>query len=182
MFTELRSTEVGLRHARAGVSSRLPYDYDVVTRRINQPLSSLRNVVSDVPARIGALALDAPFADNRRRDTTWHTTGRLYGEGTRLMRYTRVDVELIGWSEHSSELRVRPATRRVPVWGQRRQRRYFRLAHHVADDLAQWLDAAVRRHDAAAALRRSFRDRRTAGVPIGAGGPPSTATGGRPRA
>jgi hypothetical protein len=138
------------------VAPALPYDYDVVSRRVNQRASSLSHVVRLLPRGVGQLRLDRPFAwtggDNI---PSWCARGRLYAEGAAMTRYTRVQIELAAWSPEASELRIRPVTRRVPTWGRRRQRRYFRLAHSSVDDLVRVLDGAVRRHEALTTLERS---------------------------
>ena len=47
--------------------------------------------------------------------------------GIRIVRFTRVNLEVTAWSEHTTEVRLRPVTRRIPNWGRQRQRRYFAL-------------------------------------------------------
>jgi hypothetical protein len=144
----------------------LPYDYDVVSRRVNQRLPSLRHALHLLPLDIGQLRIDQPFT-GEDKFSCWSTTGRLYGHGARLARYTRVTIELGAWSQHASELRLRPKTTRLAMWGPRRQGRYFRLAHDAADELVRSLDAAVRRYDATVTLsRRSIPDQRTAATPL----------------
>jgi hypothetical protein len=151
----------------------LPADYEVVTRRLNRRSVLLGKVVSSVPYALGSLRFDEPFTAGG--DTTcprWYATGRLYGTGPRLHKYTRVEVELSAWSKVACELRLRPMTRRVPCWGKRRQRRYFRNAHRSADEMVRWFDAAVRRKETTILLeQRSVVDRRTDGtwpwVPVG---------------
>src|SRR5262245_29144196 len=131
----------------------LPADFDVVSRRVNQRSSSFQHVLHLLPLGVGQLRFDAPFtAITDDVEPGWHTAGRLYGRGMRFTRATRVDVELRAWSERACELRIRPASRRLPMWSKRRQRRYFDHAHHSADQLVRWLDAAVRRHDVTVAL------------------------------
>ena len=115
----------------------LPCDYDVVSRRVNQRSSSFRHVLHLLPLGIGQLRIDGPFTP------------------------TGDDIELRAWSQRATELRLRPVSRRLPAWSKRRQRRYFEHAHHSADQLVRWLDAAVRRHDVTVALtRRRFADQR----------------------
>jgi hypothetical protein len=138
----------------------LPYDYDVVTRRVNQRAASLRNALLQVPLCLGSLVIVEPFAmSGDLMKPSWHTRGRLYGRGLRIVRYTRVEIEVHAWSPFASELRLRPLTRRVVNWGSRRQRRYFRTAHYVADGLVRSIENAARRRDAETMLReRRFVD------------------------
>jgi hypothetical protein len=115
-------------------SRPLPYDYDVVTRRVDGTLSETRRLVEASAARSAQLRIDAPFtAVGALR--SWHTTGRLYAPGIRIARYTRVNLEITAWSAHTTEVRLRPVTRRIPNWGKQRQRRYFALAHRTVDEL-----------------------------------------------
>jgi hypothetical protein len=142
----------------------LPCDFDVVARRVNQRSSAFQHVLHLLPLGVGQLRIDelfAPLTDDV--EPGWHVTGRMYGHGFRLARYTAVDIELRAWSPRATELRIRPVSRRLPMWTKRRQRRYFEDAHHSADQLVRWLDAAVRRHDVTVALtRRRFADQRPA--------------------
>ena len=138
----------------------LPYDYDVVTRRVNQRAASLRNALLHQPFCVGSLYIDEPFAmSGDLAKPSWHARGRLYGRGLRLVRYTRVEIEVHAWSQFATELRLRPVTRRVVNWGKRRQCLYFRAAHSVADDLVRSIENAARRRDAETMLReRRFVD------------------------
>jgi hypothetical protein len=138
----------------------LPCDFDVVSRRVNQRSSSFQYVLHLLPLGVGQLRFDEPFAPISDDDEPgWHATGRVHGSG--LRRSTGVDIEVRAWSNRVSELRIRPISRRLPMWSKRRQRRYFEHAHHSADQLVRWLDAAVRRHDVTVALnRRRFADQR----------------------
>ena len=140
----------------------LPCDYDVVSRRVNQRSSSFRHVLHLLPLGIGQLRIDGPFTPTGDDiEPGWRTTGRLYCRELGFARATRVDIELRAWSQRATELRLRPVSRRLPAWSKRRQRRYFERAHHSADQLVRWLDAAVRRHDVTVALtRRRFADQR----------------------
>ena len=127
------------------VRQPLPHEREVVTRRVNRRTSSLPRALEGLPMRVGSLCIDRPFA-RRGDDATpsWHTTGLLYGSGLRIAQYTVVVVELDAWSQHVSELRLRPLTHRLATWGKHRQRRYFRAAHDTADELVRLLDAASR--------------------------------------
>ena len=115
----------------------LPYDFDVVTRHVDGTLSETRRLVEASAAHSAQLRVDAPFtAVGALR--AWHTTGRLYAPGIRIARYTRVNLEITAWSAHTTEVRLRPATRRVFNWGKQRQRRYFALAHRTVDELCAY--------------------------------------------
>ena len=118
----------------------------VVERRVERPFLRADVLGSAavldlrlVPLDGGALLrLDAPLAAVPGTSTpTWRATGRiLTGWPVPL---ARVEVELVAWSEHAADLVVRPAAGRVARWGPRRRERYFTLAHHAADRLAQVL-------------------------------------------
>ena len=138
----------------------LPYDYDVVTRRVNQRAASLRNVLLHVPFCVGSLYIDEPFAmSGDLAKPSWHARGRLYGRGLRIVRYTRVEIEVHAWSQYATELRLRPVSRRAVNWGKRRQCLDFRTADSVADDLVRSIENAARRRDAETMLRqRRFVD------------------------
>jgi hypothetical protein len=140
----------------------LPSDFDVVSRRVNQRSSSFQHVLHLLPLGVGQLRIDGPFTPiGDDVEPGWRAAGRLYCRGLGFARSTRVDIELRAWSQRASELRLRPASRRLPTWSKRRQRRYFEHAHQSADQLVRWLDAAVRRHDVTVALtRRRFADQR----------------------
>jgi hypothetical protein len=140
----------------------LPHDYDVVARRVNRRSALLANVAKQLPLVMGQLHLDGPLVSTGDRALpSWEAAGRLYGVRSYLRKSTRVEIELSAWSPRSSELRLRPVTRRVASWGRRRQRRYFRFAHRSADEVARWLDAAVRRSEVTIVLEeRSVASRR----------------------
>jgi hypothetical protein len=130
--------------------NRLPYDFDVVSRRVERSATSLPAIVDVSTAEGARLRFDGPFVAAPGGTAVWSTTGRLYSEGMWLVRYTRVHVEMTAWSHGATELRLRPVTRRVPNWGTRRQQRYFDTAHRTIDELAYALDAVIERHDAIA--------------------------------
>jgi hypothetical protein len=146
-ITEL-SAERRARRPYQRPNRAFPADYEVVTRRINRRSASLTKVIGSLPDEVGPLQFDEPFLPTGDTNCPrWQTTARLYGAGHRLRSYVRVEVEVAAWSNVASELRLRPVTRRVPTWGRRRQRRYFRLAHRGADEIVRSLDAAVRRRE-----------------------------------
>lgn len=92
----------------------------------------------------GALVVTEPF---RRVDGTraaWRASGRLYGRGPRLARYTRVELEVSAWSDKASELVLRPVNRSPHHWGLRGLRRYTALAHLAADELERRLRHPLR--------------------------------------
>jgi hypothetical protein len=132
----------------------VPPEYETVTRRINRSLSSLAQVVESVAATVRPLRVELPFATAPGTPPVLRTTGRLYGRGPRVARYTRVDVELSAWSHGATELRIRPVTRRVPAWSRRRQRRYFDVAHRTVDELARTLDRTALRNEIATGIYR----------------------------
>jgi len=127
----------------------VPYDYDVVIRRINRGAAALREVVDVVDSCCAHLRVDEPFTEHAGYTPGWHTTGRLYGRGFRFARYTRVHIELTAWATYATELRISPVTRGLPAWGKRRQQRYFDAARTAADAIVHALDLAVVQHQVA---------------------------------
>jgi len=132
----------------------------VVARRIDRASTSLPQLLSDptrfavsTPLPLGAdgvLRIDTPFsATGSRSAPRWTTTGRLYGRGPRLALFSRVEVEVSAWSDRTGELRLRPVGQHLGLWGGRRQRRYFVLAHRSADRIVQLLTAIAAGRDAA---------------------------------
>ena len=140
-------------------SRPLPYDYDVVTRHVDGTLSETRRLVEASAARSAQLRIDAPFTAVAAL-RSWHTTGRLYAPGIRIARYTRVNLEITAWSAHTTEVRLRAVTRRIPNWGKQRQPRYFALAHRTVDELYTSRDRGLtfcrrRRRSRGGRMRRS---------------------------
>jgi hypothetical protein len=128
----------------------VPPEYDTVIRRIDRSWSALERLLTVVPPDAEQLQIDQPFTTACGTPLLLRTTGRLYGRGARILRYTRVHVEVMAWSRERTEVRLRPRSRRLPRWGARRQRRYFEIAHRTADELAEALDDAVARMPMAA--------------------------------
>jgi MFS family permease len=116
-----------------------------VTRRVNRPWPTVERLLSDpelLPGcsvslgACGALRLDGRIdpSSGGTRDQ-WSACGRVVGRGPRLVRFSRIDVVITPWSSDACELRVVPRSRFVHRWGERRLRRYWRLAHAAADAL-----------------------------------------------
>jgi hypothetical protein len=129
---------------RRDLPSAARLEYDRVSRRVNQPVAWLGDALERLPPVIGELRLDGPFVASQdgSRYASWRANGRFRWRG--LRRHVRVELSLHAWSRDSSELTVRPRTRRIAGWGASGQRRYFALAHTHADELVRWLDAAAR--------------------------------------
>lgn len=126
-------------------SHRDATDADVVARRMRLAPDCAADVLTMLPAEIGALEFDARFsAMGGATVPGWHTTARLHIRGWHLARWTKVDVECNGWSADSIEVRFRPVTRRVALWGRRRQHHYFELAHRSIDELVRRMTAIAR--------------------------------------
>ena len=88
---------------------------------------------------------DGPCAPSRRGQIEgWRRPGRIVMQGWHLVRYARVDVELLPWSPWDAELRVVPRSLRLARWGGRRRRRYFDVAHDAGDALRVTLAPVVR--------------------------------------
>jgi hypothetical protein len=91
----------------------------------------------------GELHLDGPFtAVSAEGRAAWRAPARLVYRGASILRFTRVDVEVIAWSESLTEVTVRSSGRRVVTWGERRERRYFEQAHRAATRVAGVLATA----------------------------------------
>ncbi len=121
-------------------------EFDVITRRIDRTPAVLSRVLDRPNAlpvgqdvslgRRGSLRLDEPFEHRGPEDAgTWETRGRVTGRGPRIARFSRVEVVIAPWSTDAAQLRVLPRSRFLARWGERRQRRYFDLAHAAADRL-----------------------------------------------
>jgi hypothetical protein len=114
----------------------------------------VKDVLEARPAGVGALQIDRWYAKpGREGRANWYATGRIIGERRRLIRFTRVQLEITALSEYASELRIRPTRSRVQTWTKRRQREYFDRAHDAADGLVRSLSATARRDRAASSLR-----------------------------
>src|SRR4051812_32291219 len=121
----------------------LSVDFDVVSRRLPIDRNALPYVLAQfAPSPRGrVLRVDGGFvASGGGALDGWEATGTLRASRARR---TRVALTVAPWSNDVSELRLRPCTRRFATWGRHRQRRYFRLAHRAADDLASALVTAA---------------------------------------
>lgn len=122
--------------------------YDpVVVRWITHGQKPLTQLVQQIPRRAtyvlaggGRLCITEPFT---RGDScvvpTWWAAGRLYGTGTRLPRFSRINIRINAWSATTCELQLYPASRHIRRWAAGRHARYFDLAHKSADTLADRL-------------------------------------------
>lgn len=119
-------------------AGRWTSEMEVVARRVDRWWPDVELALVEHP--LDAVELDAGsarFGGRFRRTgaSTLTASARLYGRGLRLLRFTRVIVEVSAWADDHGELRVRPVSRGVGRWGARRQQRYFDLAHELADTL-----------------------------------------------
>jgi hypothetical protein len=140
----VRQSRTGLPVSQALMWLTFP-DGCSITRRVNRTPAEIRRRladVSDFPAGRIAFARKAhlrvePFTPaDPARLPSWATRGRLYGGGTRLVRYLRAEIELTAYSATACELRIRPRCPHVHRWTIRRQRRWFELAGLAADAIA----------------------------------------------
>jgi hypothetical protein len=124
----------------------------VVDRWITQPragvAASLRGPAFAPEGTIeldgGALRFDdrfEQFVDSGR--TVWRAPARLVMHGLGAVRFARVDVEVIAWSDDVAEVTVRSRARHVVTWGERREQRYFMHAHDAATHIARLLSTAT---------------------------------------
>jgi hypothetical protein len=93
----------------------------------------------------GTLRLDRPFARSTDGNGTvaWSAPGRVVTRVASMVRFARVEIAVIVWSDELSEVTVRRRGRQVLSWGERRERRYFDLAHDAAEYVAGALAAAA---------------------------------------
>ncbi len=152
-----RAPEVG-SSGRAGSSSAgsRPVtwgEYRAVTRRIHLPPGAVewfRTIPAGTEVEVARRPLrlvrfDGPCTVSRRGHIAgWRRPGRIVVHGWQLVRYTRIDIELLPWSPSDAELRVVPRSHRLARWGLRRRRRYFDVAHDAGDALRVALAPAVR--------------------------------------
>jgi hypothetical protein len=90
----------------------------------------------------GTLRIDSPFEDETRGSVGgWRARARLVGRGPRLAHHARVEIVVAPWSDDVCELQVTPRSHRLHHWGERRLRRYWRLAHAAADEVRPLLES-----------------------------------------
>lgn len=123
----------------------------VVDRWVQQPATRVEEVLGDV-SRLpiaaatdlggdGELQLDGAFEASIQADgrVVWKAPGRLLIRGASVVRFARVEVEVVVWSDELSEVAVRSRARHLVTWSERRERRYFSLAHEAAAHVARVL-------------------------------------------
>jgi hypothetical protein len=128
----------------SGPVRRWTVDMEIVARRVDRPWADVERALA--PVAPGSLALDdravavfqQPFGESAG---ALAARALLVTSGRRLVRYRRVLVEVDPWGDVAAELRVIPVSRGVGRWSARRQRRYFELAHAVADRLLAVVNA-----------------------------------------
>jgi hypothetical protein len=119
---------------------------ETVTRRVLRPAADAEApelpIGQPMPLSVGgSLRLDAPFVNEIRGSVGgWRTRGRLVGRGLRLAHHARVEIVLAPWSDDVCELQLAPRSHRLHHWGERRRRRYWRLAHAAADEVRPLLE------------------------------------------
>jgi hypothetical protein len=122
----------------------------VVDRWVQQPPWRVEEVLGDasrlpvataISLGDGELQLDGRFEASAESDgrVVWKAPGRLLLRGASVVRFARVEVEVVVWSDELSEVTVRSCARRLVTWGERRERRYFSLAHEAATHVARLL-------------------------------------------
>jgi hypothetical protein len=123
----------------------------VVVRWVRQGRRPVDRVLADAttfpiaePISLGAdgtLRLDQPFARvTGNGEVAWSAHGRVVNSAS-LVRFARVEIAVIVWSDEMREVTVRSRGRHVLSWGERRERRYFTLAHDAAAYVAGALAA-----------------------------------------
>jgi hypothetical protein len=121
-----------------------------VRRTVERPFASINSAIENsskftagrvvVVSGLGKMIFDSTF---QRLEfcgmAMLQTRGRLVGRGPRICRYARIEVELTPWSVRTTEVRISPRSRFVHLWGVRRSRRYWLLAHGAANVLKEML-------------------------------------------
>jgi hypothetical protein len=121
-----------------------------VTRTVDRRFAAISTDIESVPefragsvvvlSGVGSMIFVSKFERQEIGDTAmWHALARLVGRGPRVCRYARIEVQLIPWSATATELRITPRSRCVHLWGVRRRRRYWLLAHRAASVLKEIL-------------------------------------------
>lgn len=133
------------------------HDAEVVVRWVERRPSSFGTMSSRADVvrldaqlvGIGAVRIDAPFTPASVRAVDgWRAPGRLLPSRVWPARPFRIVVEIAPWSRTEMEVRIAPRSRRaLRRWGEWRRRRYWGLAHDVADQLARELSPEVEPSD-----------------------------------
>ena len=144
------TSDRGLR-ARTGQAGTRPSprpvtwgEYWAVTRLVHLPPGALAWFrfaptgtaveVARRPRRL--LRMDGGCRPSRRGQLEgWRRSARIVVHGWCLVRFVRVDIELVPWSPWDAELRLVPRSLRLSRWGLWRRRRYFDMAHDAGDAL-----------------------------------------------
>jgi hypothetical protein len=129
----------------------------VIQRRIPSPLSAVHRGLADRkplgPTELLTLDADGflhmgeafrPTTPNisRQSSPTWRASACLLTKRARVVALVEIEVSM--WSHDTTELQLRPVTRRPQRWSSRRMRRYFALAHLGADEIARLLAQRAR--------------------------------------
>ena len=114
------------------------WGHDVVVRLIDCSFTDL--LAADLSA-IGALSLSGPFLSGHDG-----FAGSIHAPAVvqlrRLGLPARVNVRLVEWSNHRSELRIAPDSPHFDLWTDQRRQRYFDRVHDAADEIVRVLSRA----------------------------------------
>ncbi len=111
------------------------WEHDVVVRRID---CSLADLLAAGWPNIGALNLSGPFvAGHDGFAASLHAPAVV--QLRKLVLPARVNVRLVEWSSHSSELRIVPDSPHFDLWTEHRRQRYFDVVHDAADEIVRSL-------------------------------------------
>jgi hypothetical protein len=134
-------------------STVTPYsiEHDVI-RTIHRPIASVNSEMRNLSVfavgttvelpNVGTMIFDSPFERlDFRGPPILLGRARLIGRRLRLCRYARVEVELAPWSATALQLRISPQSRHIHLWGIRRGKRYWLLAHAAASALREMLES-----------------------------------------
>jgi hypothetical protein len=138
-----------------------------VSRWLDRPLP----VPDELPARRIELAEGRITMRAARRDgRSLRARGRFTVAGRTVLPVARVEVEIVPWSSDACEVLVRPVSRTAPAWGQRRSRRFYLLAHGVAEQLVVDLSPPIPLPIPRGGCRHGFGDQGHPHRPSGRGG------------
>jgi hypothetical protein len=106
----------------------------------------------------------------RRDGRSLRARGRFTVTGRSLVPIARVDVEIVPWWSDACEVQVRPVSRSAAAWGRRRSRRFYLLAHGIAEHLVSELSETVPVPISRGGCRHGFGDQGDSHRPSGRGG------------
>jgi hypothetical protein len=121
---------------------RVNYDLMTVERALG--LALMHDRAAAVAAECPQVTFEEPFAVvTAWPGHSWQARARLIDAYGRSV--ANIEVEFGIWSQHATELSLRPTSLHPDRWTPRRQTRYFDAAHRVCDELLQYTKRACER-------------------------------------